>query len=87
MRIATITVLSLLFANVAQADCFSFRDLDIKVCLEGDDNDARKAATAVCEEVTGEDCSISGTSGECRKSGSTTCYDESGEEQKYIKVD
>ena len=87
MRTLIILSLSIFFAAEARADCFAFRDLDLKVCVEGDDNDARKKAEEVCEEVSDDDCSISGSSSECRESGSKKCYDESGEEQKYLKVD
>ena len=87
MRTFIILSLSLLFAAEASADCFAFRDLDLKVCIEGDDNAARKKATEVCEDVSDKDCSITGSSGECRESGSKKCYDESGKEQKHIKVD
>ena len=86
MRFAILALCSLFVAE-AQADCFGFRDLDIKVCVEGDDNAARSKAEDVCEEVTGESCSISGTSGECRESGDKKCYDENGDEQKHIRVD
>jgi hypothetical protein len=87
MKKFAILVLCSLFAAEAQADCFGFRGMDIKVCLEGDDNAARSKAVEVCEEVSGESCSISGTSGECRESGDKKCYDEEGEEQKHIRVD
>jgi hypothetical protein len=87
MRTLIVVCLSSFFIADASADCFAFRDLDLKVCIEGDDNAARKKAEEVCEEVSDEKCSISGSSSECRESGSKKCYDESGDEQKHIKVD
>lgn len=74
-------------ASVAEAKCFGFRGLDIKVCVDGDDNAARRAATAVCEDVTGGSCSIAGYSGECRRSSSVRCYDAAGDEQRSIESD
>lgn len=72
---------------VAEAKCFGFRGLDIRVCVDGDDNAARRRATAVCDRVSDEECSISGSSGECRRSSSVRCYDGSGEEQRHIESD
>jgi hypothetical protein len=83
-------VLSLLALGVpssAEARCFSFRGQSIKVCVSGDDSRARNQATSVCEDVTGDDCSISGNSGECRRSSSVRCYDGSGNEQSHIDPD
>lgn len=74
-------------ASVAEAKCFAFRGQDIRVCVDGDDNAARRRATNVCSQVTDSTCSISGYSGECRRSGSTRCYDGSGEEQRHIESD
>ncbi|MFO0693733.1 MAG: hypothetical protein U0230_09285 [Polyangiales bacterium] len=72
---------------VAQAKCFGFRDSDVRVCVPGNDNAARRRASEVCEEVTGSSCSVSGYSGECRRSGSTRCYDAAGTEQRQIESD
>ncbi len=72
-------------ASVAEAKCFAFRGKDIKVCVDGDDNAARRRATSVCEDVTGSDCAISGYSGECQRSSSVRCYDGSGDEQRRIQ--
>ena len=55
--------------------------------VDGDDNAARRAATAVCERVSSEDCSISGYSGSCTRSSSVHCYDAAGEEQRSIESD
>jgi hypothetical protein len=87
MRTLIILSLSGFFVAHANADCFAFRDLDLKVCVEGDDNAARKKAEEVCKKVSDKKCSISGSSSECRESGSKKCYDESGDKQKHIKVD
>ena len=87
MRLLMILSLSFFCAAEANAKCFSFRDLDLKVCIDGDDNDARKAAEKVCEDVSKEDCKISGSSGECRASGDKKCYDKDGKEQKHLKAD
>ncbi|HJK94432.1 MAG TPA: hypothetical protein RMH85_05840 [Polyangiaceae bacterium LLY-WYZ-15_(1-7)] len=73
---------------LAEARCFSFRGKDIKVCVEGSDGDARRQATSVCEDVTGDSsCRISGDSGECRRSSSVRCYDANGDEQSHIDPD
>lgn len=72
---------------VAEAKCFAFRGEDIRVCVAGDDNAARRRASEVCEEVVGHSCSVSGYSGECRRSSSVRCYDEAGEEQRSIESD
>lgn len=72
---------------VAEAKCFAFRGEDIRVCVDGDDNAARRRASQVCEGVVGHSCSISGYSGECRRSSSVRCYDQAGEEQRSIESD
>lgn len=72
---------------VAEAKCFGFRDSDVRVCVPGNDNAARRRASEVCEDVTGSSCTVSGYSGECRRSSSTRCYDESGAEQRQIESD
>ena len=77
----------LIVPSLAHARCFSFRDKDIKVCVEGSDGSARRQATSVCEDVSGGSCSISGDSGECRRSSSVRCYDASGNEQSHIDPD
>ena len=86
-RIVLALLASSMLAPVASAKCFAFRGEDIKVCVDGTDNSARHKAEDVCESVTGNSCSISGSSGECRKSGSTTCYDENGDEQRHLTAD
>lgn len=73
--------------SLAEARCFGFRGEDIKVCVSGSDGSARRQATAVCERVLGHSCSISGDSGECRRSSSVRCYDGSGNEQRQINPD
>lgn len=74
--------------TVAEAKCFGFRGKDIRVCVEGHDNSARRTATNVCESVSGEDCSISGDSGStCQRSSSVRCYDSDGNEQRRIELD
>ncbi len=85
---------SVLFASLtlaappsAEADCFGFRGENIKVCLDGSDNSARRKAAEVCEDVVGHSCSVSGSSGSCRRSSSVRCYDESGDEQSSIDPD
>ena len=91
MKNALVTLVAALgFAalpSMAEARCFAFRGHDIKVCVEGSDGSARRAATSVCEDVTGGSCSISGDSGECRRSSSVRCYDANGEEQSHIDPD
>lgn len=78
----------ILAPSVAEAKCFGFRGQSIRVCVEGHDNGARRTATDVCENVTGDDCSISGDSGSrCQTSSSVTCYDASGNEQRRIELD
>ena len=73
--------------SVAEARCFAFRDKDIRVCVDGSDGNARRQATSVCEDVTDGSCSISGDSGECRRSSSVRCYDGGGNEQNHINPD
>ena len=85
MRLLIILSMSFFFAAEANAKCFAFRDLDLKVCVDGDA--ARKAAVEVCEDVSKKDCKISGSSGECRPSGDKKCYDKDGKEQKHLKAD
>lgn len=87
MRTIMILSLSFFFAAGANAKCFGFSGLDLKVCVEGDDNSARKEAEKVCKEVSKEACKISGSAGECRESGSKKCYDKDGKAQKHIKMD
>ncbi|MAQ15836.1 MAG: hypothetical protein CMN30_13705 [Sandaracinus sp.] len=82
-----LAVSTFLLPGLAEARCFAFRGKDIKVCVEGSDGDARRAATSVCEDVTDGSCSISGDSGECRRSSSVRCYDASGNEQSHIDPD
>jgi hypothetical protein len=72
---------------VAQARCFGFRGESIRVCVAGSDGNARRQATRVCEQVVGHSCSVSGDSGECRRSSSVRCYDGSGNEQSHINPD
>lgn len=79
--------LSFSVAQGAEAKCFGFRGQNIKVCVDGHDNSARNRATSVCEDVTGDDCSISGQSGECRRGSNMTCYDGNGNEQSHIESD
>ena len=86
-RFALLIALSTVAAGAADAKCFAFRGEDIKVCVDGSDNSARSQAESVCESVTGNSCSISGSSGECRKSGSTTCYDGEGNEHSHLTAD
>ena len=75
-------------AATAEAKCFGFRGKDIRVCVEGHDNAARRQATSVCEDVTDGSCSISGDSGStCQRSSSVRCYDASGDEQRRIELD
>ena len=73
--------------RVAEAKCFGFRDSDVRVCVPGNDNAARRRASEVCEEVTGSSCTVSGYSGECRRSSSARCYDAAGTEQRQIESD
>jgi hypothetical protein len=87
-----LTALGILVASVAapslaSARCFSFRGQNIKVCVAGSDGSARRQAVSVCEDVTGDDCRISGDSGECRRSSSVRCYDANGNEQSHIDPD
>jgi len=86
-KFALLIALFTVTAGVADAKCFGFRGEDIKVCVDGTDNSARSQAESVCEQVTGNSCSISGSSGECRKSGSTTCYDGEGNEHSHLTAD
>ena len=86
-RLILAALFTTLLASTASAKCFGFRGEDIKVCVDGTDNSARGQATSVCESVTGNSCSISGSSGECRKSGSTTCYDGDGNEHSHLTAD
>jgi hypothetical protein len=83
---------SLLFAaaltvmpGVAEAKCFAFRGQTLRVCVDGDDNASRRAATAVCERVSGASCSVSGYSGSCQRSSSVRCYDARGQEQRSLQ--
>ena len=78
---------ALMIPSLAEARCFSFRGESIKVCVEGSDGSARRRASSVCEGVVGHSCSISGDSGECRRSSSVRCYDGSGNEQSHIDPD
>lgn len=72
-------------ASTAHAKCFGFRDADITVCIDGNDNATRGQAEEVCESVTGDDCGgISGYSGSC--SGSD-CYDGDGEQHSRLSAD
>ena len=73
--------------SLASARCFSFRGEDIKVCVDGSDGAARRRAAEVCEDVVGHSCRVSGDSGECRRSGSTRCYDGNGDEHDHIDPD
>ena len=67
--VALIALLGLFaLPTVAEARCYAFRGQNIRVCVSGNDGGARRTATAVCERVTGSSCSISGDSGECRRS-------------------
>jgi len=77
----------LMIPSVAAAKCFAFRGEDLRVCVTGDDNAARRRASEVCEGVVGHACSVSGYSGECRRSSSVRCYDEAGEERRSIESD
>lgn len=72
-----------------QAKCFQFRNGgDIRVCIDGNDNKTRKAASDVCESIKGSDCGpISGYSGSCNKGSSTRCFDGSGKEHKKLTAD
>ncbi len=72
---------------LAEAKCFAFRGEDIRVCVDGDDNAARRRAAEICEGVVERACSVSGYSGECRRSSSVRCYDAQGEEQRSIESD
>jgi len=75
-------------ASTAEAKCFGFRGKNIRVCVEGHDNAARRQATDVCEDVTGESCSVSGDSGStCQSSSSVKCYDADGNEQRRIELE
>lgn len=73
--------------SIAEARCFAFRGENIRVCVAGSDGNARRQATRVCEGVVGHSCSISGDSGECRRSSSVRCYDGAGREQSHINPD
>ncbi|MBX3249836.1 MAG: hypothetical protein KF901_21845 [Myxococcales bacterium] len=86
---ALLTALALVtLPSAVEAKCFGFRGKNIRVCVDGNDNAARRRATSVCESVTGESCSISGDSGSsCRRSSSVRCYDGGGNEQRDITVD
>ncbi len=75
-------------SGVAEAKCYGFRGNNIRVCVEGHDNSARRQATSVCEDVTGSSCSISGDSGStCQRSSNIRCYDADGDEQRRIELD
>lgn len=75
-------------ASTAEAKCFGFRGKNIRVCVEGHDNAARRQATSVCEDVTGESCSVSGDSGStCQSSSRVKCYDADGNEQRRIELE
>lgn len=69
------------------AKCFSFSAADgIKVCVDGNNNAARKKAGAACKEATGSKCgNITGYSGSCQKGSGTRCIDENGNEKKSLK--
>lgn len=71
--------------SLAEAKCFAFRGMSIRVCVDGDNNAARRAATEVCERVSSESCSISGYSGSCQRSSSVRCYNAQGQEQRSIE--
>jgi len=66
------------------AKCYSFRETDIKVCINGDTNEVRKKALAVCKKVVSKDCGqTTGASGSCN---GMKCYDESGSKRLIIKA-
>ncbi|MCB1179019.1 MAG: hypothetical protein KDK36_15645 [Leptospiraceae bacterium] len=70
------------------AKCFGFsKNKDFKVCVNGNNNAARKKAQSICKAKSGKDCgNITGYTGSCNASGSTKCLDESGTEKKKLKV-
>lgn len=69
------------------AKCFSFSDADgVKVCVDGNNNAARKRAQAACKKATGSKCgNITGYSGSCQKGSGTRCFDGDGNEAKRLK--
>ncbi len=71
--------------GVAEAKCFAFRGQTLRVCVDGDNNASRRAATEVCERISGERCSVSGYSGSCQRSSSVRCYDARGQERRSIE--
>jgi hypothetical protein len=77
---AALTVLP----NVAEAKCFAFRGQTIRVCVDGDNNASRRAATEICGRISGQPCSVSGYSGSCQRSSSVRCYDARGQERRSI---
>ncbi|MBP7283242.1 MAG: hypothetical protein KBA66_16775 [Leptospiraceae bacterium] len=72
-------------ASSISAKCYGFKDADIKVCVNGDGFKERKKAGDICKSVSGKDCGgITGNMGSCT---GPKCYDESGKQDKNIKVD
>lgn len=69
------------------AKCFAFsKNKDTKVCVDGNNNSARKKAQDVCKSKSGSDCgNITGYSGECKDNGKIKCLDASGKEGKSLK--
>lgn len=69
------------------AKCFSFSDADgVKVCVDGNNNAARKRAKAACKKAIGSKCgNITGYSGSCQKGSSTRCFDGNGNEARKLK--
>lgn len=69
------------------AKCFSFSDADgVKVCVDGNNNAARKRAKAACKKATGSKCgNITGYSGSCREGSRTSCFDGNGNQAKSLK--
>lgn len=85
--VSLLLMASLFAPAMADAKCFAFRGNDVRVCVDGNDNAARRRATEVCETVTGGACATTGYSGECRRSAAIRCYDAAGEEQREVQSD
>ncbi|TGL58527.1 hypothetical protein EHQ58_10320 [Leptospira ognonensis] len=84
IRIIVALLGTVLLTQQLSAKCYSFRESDIKVCINGDTNEVRKKASAVCKKTIGKDCGpTTGASASCN---GTKCYDESGSKRFIIKA-
>ncbi len=87
VTVSLLLMVSVIAPSTADAKCFAFRGNDVRVCVDGDDNAARRRATEVCETVTGGACATTGYSGACRRNGTVRCYDAAGEERREVQSD